>query len=99
MFLIAILLWTSSALAIYSGDPWKLKFYQHIPLLVIFILDLIAGTTMYFITDLLAKPFSFKAIPINIAAIILAIISGCIFCQQLYNIILNRLVLNKRIIG
>ena len=54
MFLIAILLWTSSAFAIYSGDPWKLKFHQHIPLLVTFILDLIVGIAMYFITDLLA---------------------------------------------
>lgn len=57
MFLMVNLLWTHSALAMYWGNPWKIRFYNHYPLLILFLLDMIAGTIFFFFTHALAGPF------------------------------------------
>ena len=85
MFLISNIVFTASALAVYWGDPWKLRFYQHIPLLVIFLLDMIAGTAFFFTTEHIAGAFGFKAIGVETGAVLFGITMGGVLLQLAYN--------------
>lgn len=95
MFLIGNLLWTSSALGIYWGGPWKIKLYEHIPLIVLSAINIIVGTVFFFITDSLTSAFGFGSISVETGAVVYGIVVGGIVVQLIFNSIIYKLDLYK----
>lgn len=97
MFLIVNLLWASTFLAIYWGDPWKVRLYQNCIIFPIFLIDLVVGIVFFFTTEKISKTFEFKEISNETSASILGIVLAGTFLQQIYNLILHKCVNNTQL--
>ena len=95
MFLISNIVFASSAFALYWGDPWKLKFYEHIPLIVLFVVDMIVGIVFFFVTPQIASAFGFTGIDTATGGVLLGITLAAVFLQWIYNPIIRRFELYK----
>lgn len=84
MLLIQNLLWAFTAVLIYWGDPWKEKFYTNYPLLILFILNVIASTAYFFITPQIENALDIKPISLTTGGIIFAITVGAIILDAIY---------------
>jgi magnesium-transporting ATPase (P-type) len=83
------LIWTTTAVVIYWGYPWKEPFYKNIPFLVLFLLNLIASIAYFFITPSISDVFSVHPISIMTGEILFVITLGQIIVNTIYQSLLH----------
>ena len=91
MFLMIYLILNSSAFAIYWGDPWKVKFYDHVPMFFLFIINYVLSILFFFFTKQIKDTFTLCELELEITGPCLGIGFATIFIQILYNCKIHQL--------
>jgi hypothetical protein len=91
MYLLINLPLIVNVFTIYRSYPFKSKFYQNIPLLVLFILNIIAAIALFFTTAYMTKIFYVVSIPFEKSGICLLIMMVCLIVCYILNEIYMKL--------
>lgn len=85
MYLLINLPLIVNVFTIYRSYPFKCKFYQNIPLFVLFVLNIIAAIAFFFITAKLSNIFGILSINLEQSGICLLIMMVCLIVCYILN--------------
>ena len=96
MFLMTQAAYTITPLFLHRGAPWKQPFYKNLPMLILFLVNVVLTTLLFFFTKRL-KSLTLVPIPVKWAGILLGIVVGFGIFAGAYSKLIEALKLHERL--